>query len=137
MTALFQRKNLAGIAGGILAIILVGCVSPATQRVAVDPDRLAEEAERQRLIALESMLFDQLRMHRVAFPLLEAASSFAGRRVRPYLGIYYVNRYSFSLRFSETAASHYGLGEALSILEVVPQSGANDGSLDALFRERQ
>ena len=65
----------------------------------------------------------------MAFPLLEAASSFAGRRVRPYLGIYYANRYSFSLRFSETARSHYGLGEALSILEVIPDSPAEFADL--------
>jgi S1-C subfamily serine protease len=90
-----------------------------------------EEAEKQRIIALESILFDQRRTHRVAYPLLLSAASIAPERTRPYLGVFYANKYSFAQDFQETAARQYGLDEKLSILEVIPDSPAEFAGLMA------
>ena len=46
----------------LLVLIAAGCVSPKTQRIRGNPDQLAREEQRQSVIALESLLFDQMRV---------------------------------------------------------------------------
>lgn len=104
---------------------MVGCVSPATRPMVVDQDRLEKERYHQRAIALESQLFDQMRLHRVGFPILQAAVPFTKERTRAYLGLYYANKYSFSENFRDAAEKQFGLGEKLKVLEVIPNSPAD------------
>ena len=114
---------------GATSLILSGCLTPTTWQPEVDSDRYAEEARKQSSIALQAILEDQTRVQRVAFPLLEAAAPFAGKRVRYCLGFYSVNRYSFSERFLATASEVYGLGERLQVIAVVPGSPAERAGL--------
>ena len=49
---------------------LAGCVSTTTRPMVIDPARLELERYHQQAIALESQLFDQMRLQRVGFPVL-------------------------------------------------------------------
>ena len=109
---------------GIAVLGLAGCVSTVTKPMVVDPGRLELERYHQQAIALESQLFDQMRLQRVGFPILKAAVPFVEDRKRAYLGLYYANKYSFSGDFQESAQKQFGLGEKLKVLEVIPNSPA-------------
>ncbi len=111
-------------AGAALWLLVAGCVVPATRPMVVDQAKLERERYHQQAIALESQLFDQMRLHRVAFPILQAAVPFTKERTRAYLGLYYANKYSFSENFRESAEKQFGLEEKLKVLEVIPDSPA-------------
>ncbi len=115
---------LAGLAMG-----LAGCVTRSTLPMVLDPERVQSEAEIQRIIALESLFFDEIRINRVSFPLLKTALPLTGKPPRPYLGIYFANKHSFQHSFQETASELYGVAEELTILDVVPNSPADQSGL--------
>ncbi len=112
------------VVNAIFWLLLAGCVAPATRPMVVDPAKLELERHHQQAIALESQLFDQMRLHRVAFPILRAAVPFIEDRTRAYLGLYYANKYSFAEDFRESAQKQFGLEERLKVLEVIPNSPA-------------
>ncbi len=123
-TASNFTKTLPIAAGLAILAGVAGCIVPATRPMVIDPGRLESERHHQWTIALESQLFDQMRLQRVAFPILQAAVPYSGGHVRPYLGLYYANKYSFTGDFQESAEKQFGLGEKLKVLEVVPNSPA-------------
>ena len=120
-----------------VAILLPSCVTPKTLRHAIDEERLREEERKQRTVAMQSLLFDEIRVNRVSYPLLEAALPYTGKPARPFLGIYFANKYTFSKIYRDTAEELYGVDQELTVLDIIPESPADKCGLlpgDALIR---
>ncbi|MFC1798896.1 M48 family metalloprotease [Thermodesulfobacteriota bacterium] len=122
-----QSKYL--IAVFLVLSLFVGCAQPTTKRVKVDDALYELEAKKQREIALESQIKRQKRLMRVAYPLQVAAAPFSEEDIRPSIGIVYVNKYSFSSDFYDTAVRIYQMGEALQIGQVMEGSPADQAGL--------
>lgn len=70
-----------------LALILVPACAPQTARPTLDPSLTAQEAARQREMAVRDFHAKQLRLHDVEVPLLLANAELCGKNVAPLLGI--------------------------------------------------
>lgn len=104
--------------------IIAGCATPRTEGVAVNDALVEAEAKKQRQIALESLLNDQIHLEQVAYPIQVAGSPFCGDAVKPATGLYFANKYAIPKDFHDAAVSLYDMGEALQVTHVIPQSPA-------------
>ena len=111
-----------------VSLLLSGCVTPKTLRHGIDQERLREEERKQRTVAMQSLLFDEIRVNRVSYPLLEAALPYTGKPARPFLGIYFANKHTFSKIYRDTAEELYGVDEELTVLDIIPDSALDEES---------
>jgi membrane-associated protease RseP (regulator of RpoE activity) len=112
-----------------LSLALISCVAPQTKRVEVSDELVLEEAKKQRVIALESLMDDWALVRRVSYPVLASATSYCGEKVRASFGMYFANRHAFPKDFRETSAELYAMDDALRITQVVPGSPAERAGL--------
>lgn len=106
------------------ATIIAGCATPKTQGVAVNDALVAAEAKKQRQIALESLINDQIHLEQVAYPIQTAGSPFCDDVVKPALGLYFANKHAIPKEFHDAAVSLYDMGESLQVTHVIPGSPA-------------
>lgn len=112
-----------------LALLCAGCIAPMTQRMELAPERVAAESRKQRTVAMQSLFFDEIRLNRVSYPLLQAALPYTGKPARPFLGLYFANKFSFSKSYRATAEELFGVDEELTVLDVIPGSPAEMSGL--------
>lgn len=108
----------------VCAIVLLGSgCAPVTKRVDVDQASLDAEAKYQRTLALEGLLNDRARVHRVSYPLLRAGIEFCKGDTRNSLGVLPVNKHVLG-KLAEVADSA-GITEEFQALSVAPGGPAD------------
>lgn len=111
------------LAVALVALAIAAC-APTTKRFEIDPKLAEAEAEKQRRLFLSEIIKDQLRLWRVAYPVVVAAAPLCRDKVTLRLGIYLRNIHSYPKSYRKTAKAVYGEGEALRVVYVVPGSAA-------------
>lgn len=108
--------------------ILVGCAAPVTKRMQVNDVAAEIEAKKQREIALQTVVDDQLRLFRVAYPVTTKASGLCPA-TKFTMGALIVNNASFGGLYKEAMGSVYGVTDVLKIFYVVPGSPSDMAGL--------
>jgi membrane-associated protease RseP (regulator of RpoE activity) len=98
------------------AIALAACAGASTAPPTVAPGAVAAEADKQRMLVLESQLQSQLRLHRIAYRLLSASAPLceAKRAYRPSAVI--VNHHSYGDEYQRAATQLWSLGDTLQVV---------------------
>jgi membrane-associated protease RseP (regulator of RpoE activity) len=98
------------------AILLAACAGGSTAPPTVAPDAVSAEADKQRMLVLESQLQSQLRLHRIAYRLLSASAPICGakRAYRPSAVI--VNHHSYGDEYQRAATQLWSLGDTLQVV---------------------
>lgn len=110
--------------------LLVACAQPVTQGVRVSQAEAMAEARLQRELAFEGYLDDELRVKRIAFPLLVAGADLCGEQVRYETGATFTSVDGFGRDFTDTVTDKLGIrGNQLGLLHVVPGSPADQAGL--------
>jgi Peptidase family M48/PDZ domain len=114
-----------------LALLLAACAAPTTQEVAIDQAASEAEAKLQRELAFEGFLEDELRIKRVAHPILVAAAPLCKDKTRYESGAVFTTADGFGKDFSPTVSQFVGgiAGNQLGLLHVVPGSPADQAGL--------
>lgn len=115
----------------LLTLLLAACATPVTQRIQISDVAAQQEAEKQNEIALESLMADQFRLYRVAYPIWVKASALCGNATRFNMGTFITNRSGMPKPLREAAATRYGLGSAPKILYVAPGSAGDRAGIKA------
>lgn len=114
-----------------LAAALLPACAPVTQRPQLDERAVAEEARKQRELALQDLLDDEARLFRVAYPILARGAALCGDKVRAGIGARFAAADDFGKDFREAAAKLLGSGEEPSVLQVIEGSPAQRAGLRA------
>jgi len=122
--------NARGICTGVILCILVSACAPTTQRVRIDNQATQQEARKQRQVALQAYMDDQLRLMRVSYPLLTKGSDLCGEDIRYTTGLALANNATLlGEDFKDTAQSNYQLNEEIQAIYVIPGSGADKAGI--------
>jgi hypothetical protein len=114
---------------GAAVLLLLGACAPVTQRPPLDEKVVAEEARRQRELALEDLLEDQARLHRIAYPILARGAPLCGEKVRPALGARFAGRDDFGRELREAAERRLGVADEAVVVHVAAGSPAERAGL--------
>ena len=128
---LSQFNSVAGLAALLTLLALSGCATPTYQPPEAAATLQASEIEQQQAQALDHRLQQQLRLSRVAWPLLRDNVGLCNDRTRTMLGLQFGNSHSFDKELRDSAIRHFQLGEALQVLAVVPGSPAERAGIKA------
>ena len=112
-----------------LLAMLSSCMSPNTQRVTLDPTAVAEEAAKQRELALRDFHRQRNRLWDVAFPILRAGVPLCDKDVQPKLGVLFHNKFSYDDEWRETAENLFSVTEHLSFSHIASGSPAADSNI--------
>jgi hypothetical protein len=113
-----------------ISALLAACAAPTTRPVEID--KKAEEAEAllQRELAFEGFLEDELRIKRVAQPILEAAIDLCKDKIRFDTGATFTTMGAYGKDFEPVVTKYLGIsGHELGLLHVVPGSPADKAGL--------
>lgn len=112
----------------VAAVVLAGCATPVTQRSKADKAALAQEVQKEQVIALRSSWNELFRLSRVAFPLLTSAVPFCKHRLRWRLGIFIANADTFG-KLGTAAKTAFGVTDRIKVLYVIPGSPGDTAGL--------
>lgn len=112
----------------LMTIVLVGCVAPVTQRIAINNVEQNIEAKKQSEVALQTIVDDNTRIYRVAYQISTKASSLCPD-TRYALGVMVANNTTFGLPFKEASASVYGMTDIIKIFYVEQGSPADSAGI--------
>lgn len=128
----FRLSRVTRYLPWIPSIFLLGLVAgcaPVTKMAPVDDAAVALEAERQREIALDSLIKKQERLTNLAFPLVVAGADLCGEDTKAHIGATFSNKHVFPEDLQDAAIRLYGLGEPLRAMFVVENSPADKAGL--------
>lgn len=111
-----------------LLLLTPSCATPSTQYGSLSPESLQAEQMRQRQLVVLSSLREQERMHRIAAPVLRAASPLCGDRVVADGGLIVANVHTWDRQY-HTAARSLGFSDTLQVVAVAPGSAAQRGGV--------
>lgn len=111
-----------------MAVFLVGCVAPTTQRIAINSVSEEIEAKKQREMALQTIVEDNLRLFKVAYQIKTKAHSFCDATTHA-VGAVVINNGSFGAPFKEAATSVYGVTDILKTFYIQPGSPADSAGI--------
>jgi hypothetical protein len=86
----------------VLALLLPGCVAPATKSQAVDPELAAREAEKQRELVVIDYRDNLTRIDNIGYVMLRVGVELCGERVRPAFGFSLLSAEDFQGDYYET-----------------------------------
>lgn len=110
--------------------LLTACAGPTTQPVAIDKAAEEAEARLQRDLAFEGFLEDELRVKKVAQPILVAAVDLCKDKTRYDSGATFISAGSFGKDFEPTVGQYLKIsGNELGFLHVIPDSPADKAGL--------
>jgi Zn-dependent protease with chaperone function len=112
----------------LLALVLIGCAAPVTKRMQVNDVAAEIEAKKQREIALQTVVGDQLRLFRVSHPISTKASGLCPAS-KFVTGAVIVNNVSFGNAYKEAMGSVYGVTDVLKVFYVEPGSPSDMAGL--------
>ncbi len=114
----------------LLCLIAAGCASPTTQPVAIDKAAEEAEAKLQRELAFEGFLDDELRVKKVAQPILAAAVDLCKDKTRYDSGATFTSASGYGKDFEPTVTKYLNIaGNELGLLHVIPGSPADQAGL--------
>jgi hypothetical protein len=112
------------------AALLAACAAPTTRPVQIDATAEAAEAQLQRELAFEGFLEDELRVKRVAQPLLIHAVDLCKDKVRYDTGASFTSGSGFGKDYEAVVSKYLGLQpNELGLLHVIPGSPADQAGL--------
>jgi predicted small secreted protein len=113
------------------ALLLAACAAPTTQGVDIDKAASEAEAKLQRELAFEGFLEDELRIKRVAHPILVAAAPLCKDKTHYESGAVFTTADGFGKDYTSTVSQFIGgiTGNQLGLLHVVPGSPADKAGL--------
>jgi hypothetical protein len=114
----------------IFSTLLAACAAPTTRPV--DIDKKAEEAEAmlQRELAFEGFLEDELRIKRVAQPILESAIELCKDKTRYDSGATFTTMGAYGKDFEPVVTKYLGISDnELGLLHVIPGSPSDKAGL--------
>ncbi len=113
----------------ICLFILTACAGPQSRYYKVDPGLAAEEARKQKEIAITDFWQDNLRVQRVAYPIKTNNWQYCGDAVVPTAGMYLANFHLFSKNLRDTTADVVGMDEHLRVAQIYQNSPAHKQGL--------
>ncbi len=122
------------LAAGVMlcALFILSACAPTTQRVKVSNGAAETEARKQRQVALQAYLDDQMRLMRVSYPLLTKGSDLCGEDLRYTTGMALANSSTLlGETFRETAETTYQLSDRVQVIYVIPGSAADKAGIRA------
>jgi len=121
--------------GLLIPICLAACAlaacAPVTQRPQVDDKAVAQEARKQRELALQDLAEDQSRLFRISYPILARGADLCAEDVHPAIGIRHGNLHSTPQEMREAASRVLGLTDKLQVIQVAAGSAAARAGLQA------
>jgi membrane-associated protease RseP (regulator of RpoE activity) len=123
MRSIATRRAARLLSVLVITLLAQGCMAPRTAGVVVDPAAAAREEQTQRRMKIEREFKQQMRVSTVAYPILKGSTSLCGEDVAPALGMVVATSRDFG-KEDAAAAAAYGLGERVTVIGVVPGSGA-------------
>ncbi len=115
----------------IACFIIAGCAAPTTQRVKIDPALTEAEAQKQRIIVLQTWHQDEKRVADLAYSVLTKAVPLCGETVKQHIGISFMNKYTFKKDMRNAAVSLFQVSDAITINHVVKGSPAERAGLNS------
>lgn len=109
-------------------IFLFSCVGPTTRRAPVDDEMAREEAHRQRLIALETMMENRIRLFDLSRTILLESLPLC-EDTRPDAGWILLNRFMFPEDFRAALLEGLNVDEHLTVVHLAPGSPAKRGGV--------
>jgi hypothetical protein len=114
----------------LFVALLAACANTTTRPVEIDKKAEETEAALQRELAFEGMLEDELRIKKVAQPILLAATELCKEKTRFDTGATFTSMGAYGKEFEPTVTKFLGLtGYQLGLLHVVPGSPADMAGL--------
>lgn len=114
----------------LLASLLLACANTTTRPVEIDKKAEEAEAQLQRELAFEGFLEDELRIKRVAQPILVSAAEQCKDKTRFDTGATFTSTSAYGKDFEPTVTKYLGLtGHQLGLLHVIPGSPADIAGL--------
>ncbi|WP_343565028.1 M48 family metalloprotease [Kiloniella sp. b19] len=125
-----MKRTICAVMTGLL---LVGCASPRTATVYVDPADLSREEHKQKLYAIEKNLKQWDRVNRLGIPLLVSSVDFCDDDERTaYYGFSVWNeKFGADDQYQPLILQEYGLSEVYQIRYMVEGSPADAAGLKA------
>ena len=111
-----------------LLVLGTGCVTTTTQLAPVDPALVRAEEARQKVLAVQTREEQQVRLEKVAWPILVAARDLC--EAKPRLGLRYGTIHGTHKDWRAAMQEVYSLGDTLSVLGVIPGSPADRAGLE-------
>lgn len=113
-----------------LAALLAACANTTTRPVEIDKKAEEAEAQLQRELAFEGFLEDELRIKKVAQPILLAATDLCKDKTRFDTGATFTSLSAYGKDFEPTVTKFLGIsGFELGLLHVIPGSPADNAGL--------
>lgn len=113
----------------IAAFTLSACMAPKTQQVKVDNERVEQERNRQRELALDYLDKIDRRLFETAFPLLQSSTVFCKENTRPIFGMKLNSEFHYQEDFKEAARKLFNLDKHLQVRQIIPGSPAAQSSI--------
>jgi Zn-dependent protease with chaperone function len=114
----------------LLVCLLAACAAPTTRPVEIDKKAEEAEAMLQRELAFEGFLEDELRIKRVAQPILESAIELCKDKTRYDTGATFTSMGAYGKDFEPVVTKYLGIsGHELGLLHVIPGSPADKAGL--------
>ena len=118
----------------LLAALLIGllgaCANTSTRPVEIDKKAEEAEAQLQRELAFEGMLDDELRIKKIAQPILLSATELCKDKTRFDTGATFTSMGAYGKDFEATVTKFLGIkGNELGLLHVIPGSPADVAGL--------
>jgi len=121
--------------GLLIPICLAACAlaacAPVTQRPQVDDKAVAQEARKQRELALQDLAEDQSHLFRISYPILTRGADLCAEDVHPAIGIRHGNLHSMPKEMREAGSRVLGLTDKLQVIQVAAGSAAARAGLQA------
>lgn len=125
-----SAHNARGLVAGVVICALLSACAPATQRVRIDTGATQIEAQKQRQVALQAYVDDQMRLMRVSYHLQTKGADLCGDDIRFTTGMALANSATLlGEDFRASAQSTYQLGDQLQVIYVVPGSAADKAGI--------
>jgi Zn-dependent protease with chaperone function len=114
----------------IISALLAACAAPTTRPIEIDKAAEQAEAQLQRELAFEGFLEDELRIKRVAQPILESATDLCKDKTRYDSGATFTSAGGYGKDFEPVVTKYLGIsGHELGLLHVIPGSPADKAGL--------
>jgi hypothetical protein len=114
----------------LLTAVLAACAQPTTRPIEIDQKAEEAEAQFQRELAFEGYLEDELRIKRVAQPILQSAAQLCKTKVRYDSGASFTGTDGYGKDYESVVTKFLNIrGNELGLLHVIPGSPADKAGL--------
>lgn len=113
-----------------LPLALAGCVTPTTKQFKAGDVQAEIEAKKQRELALRTLVNDQTRLYRTAYPIRTMSADLC-RDTSYTSGVIFANNVTFGPMFKEAMGTAFALSDVVKTFYVQPGSPAEQAGIRA------